>query len=111
MTLHPQVKDRIDQIEKVVIETQEPGVRIIDKTGPLSNPADRDHCIQYMVAVPLIHGRLTASDYNDEIAADPRIDALRSKMAVRENPQFTKDYFDSEKRYIGNSVQVFFKDG
>jgi 2-methylcitrate dehydratase len=111
MRLHPLVRDRIDQIERIEIETQEAGVRIIDKTGPLANYADRDHCLQYMVAVPLIHGRLTASDYNDEIAADPRIDALRSKMAVRENPQFTRDYFDADKRYIGNSVQVFFTDG
>jgi len=111
MRLHPLVRDRIDQIERIEIETQEAGVRIIDKTGPLANYADRDHCIQYMVAVPMIHGRLTASDYNDEIAADPRIDTLRSKMAVRENPQFTQDYFDADKRYIGNSVQVFFTDG
>jgi 2-methylcitrate dehydratase len=111
MTLHPEVKDRIDDIEKVVIETQEAGVRIIDKTGPLDNPADRDHCIQYMVAVPLIFGRLTAADYEDKVAADPRIDALRDKMQVVENPQYTKDYFDPELRYIGNSVQVFFKDG
>jgi len=111
MTLHPEVKDRIDDIEKVVIETQEAGVRIIDKTGPLDNPADRDHCIQYMVAVPMIFGRLTAADYEDKVAADPRIDALRDKMQVVENPQYTKDYFDPELRYIGNSVQVFFKDG
>ncbi|MEE4161851.1 MAG: bifunctional 2-methylcitrate dehydratase/aconitate hydratase [Woeseiaceae bacterium] len=111
MTLHPIVKDRIDDIEKIVIETQEAGVRIIDKTGPLDNPADRDHCIQYMVAVPLIFGRLTAADYEDDVAGDPRIDALREKMEVRENEQFTKDYFDAEKRYIGNAVQVFFKDG
>ena len=111
MQLHPLVKDRIDQIERIEIQTQEAGVRIIDKTGPLANYADRDHCIQYMVAVPLIFGRLTAADYNDDIAADPRIDALRAKMAVSENPQFTRDYFDPGKRYIGNSVQVFFKDG
>ena len=111
MTLHPQVKDRIDDIDKVVIETQEAGVRIIDKTGPLDNPADRDHCIQYMVAVPLIFGRLTAADYEDNVASDPRIDALRDKMQVVENKQYTKDYFDPELRYIGNSVQVFFKDG
>jgi 2-methylcitrate dehydratase len=111
MQLHPTVKDRIDQIERIEIETQEAGVRIIDKTGPLANYADRDHCLQYMVAVPLIFGRLTASDYNDDIAADPRIDTLREKMVVRENPQFTRDYFDPDKRYIGNSVQVFFKDG
>ncbi len=111
MKLHAQVVDKIDQIDRIEIETQEAGVRIIDKTGPLANYADRDHCIQYMVAVPLIFGRLTADDYADAIAADPRIDALRGKMAVKENPQFTKDYFDPEKRYIGNSVQVFFNDG
>ncbi|WP_368562413.1 bifunctional 2-methylcitrate dehydratase/aconitate hydratase [Pseudoxanthomonas sp. UTMC 1351] len=111
MTLHPQVRDRLDQIEKIVIETQEAGVRIIDKTGPLANYADRDHCIQYMVAVPLIFGRLTAEDYSDTVAADPRIDALRGVMEVKENPQFTRDYFDPDKRYIGNALQVFFKDG
>ncbi|EQD63368.1 2-methylcitrate dehydratase, partial [mine drainage metagenome] len=102
---------RLDQIERIEIETQEAGARIIDKTGPLANYADRDHCIQYMVAVPLIFGRLVAADYGDAVAADPRIDALRSKMSVRENPQFTRDYFDAGKRYIGNSVQVFYKDG
>jgi 2-methylcitrate dehydratase len=111
MTLHPQVRDRIDQIERIRIETQEPGVRIIDKTGPLSNPADRDHCIQYMVAIPLIFGRLTAHDYEDEIARDPRVDALREKMEVRENPTFTQEYYAADKRYIGNAVQVFFRDG
>ena len=111
MTLHEQVKDRIDDIDRIVIETQEAGVRIIDKTGPLDNPADRDHCLQYMVAVPLIFGRLTAADYEDDVASDPRIDALRDKMEVRENEQFTKDYFDPELRYIGNAVQVFFADG
>lgn len=111
MALHDSVKDRIDQVDKIVIETQEAGVRIIDKTGPLDNPADRDHCIQYMVAVPLIFGRLTAADYEDDVAKDPRIDRLRDKMQVRENEQYTKDYFDAEKRYIGNAVQVFFTDG
>jgi 2-methylcitrate dehydratase len=111
LRLHDQVKDRIDQIERIEIQTQEAGVRIIDKTGPLANYADRDHCLQYMVAVPLIFGRLTADDYNDDVAADPRIDALREKMVVSENPAFTKDYFDPEKRYIGNAVEVFFKDG
>jgi len=111
MKLHEQVKDRLDQIERIELRTQEAGVRIIDKTGPLANYADRDHCLQYMVAVPLIFGRLTADDYTDAIAADPRIDALRDKMVVSENEQFTRDYFDPDKRYIGNSVQVFFKDG
>ena len=111
MKLHPLVAGRLDQIEKIVIRTQEAGVRIIDKTGPLANYADRDHCLQYMVAVPLIFGRLTADDYMDAIAADPRIDALRDKMQVSENQQFTADYFDADKRYIGNSVQVHFMDG
>jgi 2-methylcitrate dehydratase len=111
MKLHGEVKDRLDQIERIELETQEAGVRIIDKTGPLANYADRDHCLQYMAAIPLIFGRLTADDYADSVAADPRIDALRDKMVVRENPQFTKDYFDPDKRYIGNSMRVFFKDG
>jgi 2-methylcitrate dehydratase len=111
LELHPEVKGRIDDIERIVIETQEPGVRIIDKTGPLANPADRDHCIQYMVAIPLIFGRLTAADYEDDVAADPRVDALRAKMAVRENPTFTAEYYAADKRYIGNAVQIFFRDG
>ena len=111
MRLHPLVKDRLGDIERVVIETQEPGVRIIDKTGPLANPADRDHCIQYMVAIPLIHGRLTAADYEDDVAGDPRVDALRARMEVRENPQFTADYYAADKRFIGNAIQVFFRDG
>jgi 2-methylcitrate dehydratase len=111
MALHPEVSGRLDAIERVVIETQEPGVRIIDKTGPLANPADRDHCLQYMVAVPLIHGRLTATDYEDTVAADPRIDALRARMEVRENPQFTTDYYAPDKRFIPNAIQVFFRGG
>ena len=111
MHLHPAVRDRLADIERVVIETQEPGVRIIDKTGPLSNPADRDHCIQYMTAVPLIFGRLSASDYEDSVAVDPRIDALRGRMQVRENERFTADYYQRDKRYIGNAMQVFFRDG
>lgn len=111
MILHSEVKERLDDIESINIETQEPGVRIIDKIGPLANPADRDHCIQYMIAVPLIHGRLTAADYEDDVASDPRVDALRDKMEVVENKSFTKDYFDADKRYIGNAIQIFFKDG
>jgi 2-methylcitrate dehydratase len=111
MTLHALVKDRIEDIERIVIETQEPGVRIIDKTGPLANPADRDHCIQYMVAIPLLFGRLTAEDYEEHVARDSRIDELRSKMSVRENAEFTRNYYAPDKRYIGNAVQVFFKDG
>ncbi|HEX7326093.1 MAG TPA: bifunctional 2-methylcitrate dehydratase/aconitate hydratase [Rhodanobacteraceae bacterium] len=111
LQLHPETGDRIADVERIEIETQEAGDRIINKTGPLANYADRDHCIQYMVAVPLIFGRLVASDYGDAVAADPRIDALRARMTVRENPRFTRDYLDPDKRSIGNSVQVFFKDG
>jgi 2-methylcitrate dehydratase len=111
MALHGELIGRLDRIERIVIETQEPGVRIIDKVGPLANPADRDHCIQYMVAVPLLHGRLTAGDYEDDAAADPRIDRLRALMEVRENPAFTRDYYDPEKRSIGNALQVFFRGG
>jgi len=111
MQLHPAVKDKLEQIDHVVIETQEPGVRIIDKTGPLANPADRDHCLQYMTAIPLIFGRLTAADYEDDVASDPRVDALRSKMVVLENTVFTEEYYAAGKRHIGNAVQVFFADG
>ncbi len=111
MALHPQVKDRIEDIKKITIRTHEAAIRIIDKKGPLSNPADRDHCIQYMVAVPLIFGRLTAADYEDGIAADPRIDSLREKMICVEDPQFSKDYHDPDKRSIANALSVDFKDG
>ena len=111
MQLHPEVKNRLQDIEDISIETQEAGARIIDKTGPLDNYADRDHCIQYMVAAPLIFGELTANSYNDEVAADPRIDELRDKMRVSENERFTTDYFDPDKRGIGNAVQIFFADG
>ncbi len=111
LKLHGEVKDRLDQVERIELETQEAAVRIIDKTGPLDNYADRDHCLQYMVAIPLIFGQLTADSYADSVAADSRIDALRSLMTVKENPRFTEEYFDADKRAIGNSVQVFFKDG
>ena len=86
-------------------------MRIIDKKGPLNNPADRDHCIQYMVAVPLLFGRLTAADYEDAVASDPRIDALREKIDCVEDPQFTKDYHDPDKRSIANGLTIEFKDG
>jgi 2-methylcitrate dehydratase len=111
LQLHPRVRERLGEIERVVIETQAAGARIIDKTGPLSNPADRDHCIQYVVAIALLFGRLTAQDYEDSVACDPRIDELRSKMLVRENTQFTEEYHAADKRYIGNAVQAFFNDG
>jgi 2-methylcitrate dehydratase len=109
--LHPQVADRLDEVERVVITSQESAVRIIDKRGPLHNPADRDHCIQYMTAVGLIHGSLTAADYEDDAASDPRIDRLRAVMEVVEDPRYSRDYLDPEKRSIANAVQVFFKDG
>jgi 2-methylcitrate dehydratase len=111
LQLHPRVKDRLDQIQKIVIRTHESAIRIIDKKGPLNNPADRDHCIQYMVAVPLIYGRLTAADYEDEVAADPRIDALRARMECIEDKQFSADYLDPEKRSIANGITIRFKDG
>ncbi|SPB16154.1 2-methylcitrate dehydratase [Caballeronia novacaledonica] len=114
MTLHGKLKEAgksVDDIAKITIRTHEAAIRIIDKKGPLDNPADRDHCIQYMIAVPLIHGRLTAADYEDSIAQDPRIDALRAKMECVENPQYTKDYHDPDKRSIANALTVEFDDG
>jgi 2-methylcitrate dehydratase len=111
MALHRQVRDRLDEIKKITIRTHQSAIRIIDKKGPLSNPADRDHCIQYMVAVPLIHGRLTAGDYEDAVAADPRIDALREKMVCVEDKGFSRDYHDPDKRSIANAITVEFKDG
>jgi 2-methylcitrate dehydratase len=111
MKLHPLVKDRLDRIERVEMTTHESAIRIIDKTGPLHNPADRDHCLQYMAAIGLIFGNLTADHYEDKVAADPRIDALRVKMKVTEDKSYSKDYLDPEKRSIANAMQVFFKDG
>jgi 2-methylcitrate dehydratase len=103
--------EKIDQIEKIEITTHESAIRIIDKQGPLNNPADRDHCIQYMTAIGLLKGNLTAEDYEDKIASDPRIDAIREKMLCIENKEYTKDYLDPEKRSIANAVQIFYKDG
>jgi 2-methylcitrate dehydratase len=100
-----------DDIKKIRIRTHEAAIRIIDKKGPLNNPADRDHCIQYMVAVPLIFGRLTAADYEDDVAKDKRIDALRSKITCVEDKRFTRDYHDPKKRSIANALTVEFKDG
>jgi 2-methylcitrate dehydratase len=111
MQLHAQVKDRIQDIKRIRIRTHEAAIRIIDKKGPLNNPADRDHCIQYMVAVPIIFGRLTAGDYEDAIASDPRIDKLRDKIVCVEDKQFTRDYHDPEKRSIANALTVEFSDG
>lgn len=109
--LHPQIKNKLDQIEKIVLVTQESAVRIISKSGPLHNPADRDHCLQYMVAVALLEGNLNADHYEDDFASNPYITKLRDKMVVEEDLQFSKDYLDPDKRSIANSIQIFFKDG
>lgn len=111
IALHSQVANRLDQIVRIRLETQEPAMRIINKTGPLSNPADRDHCLQYITAVALIHGDLTSDHYEAAASADPRIDRLRERMEVVEEPRFSRDYLDPDKRSISNSVQVFFEDG
>jgi len=109
--LHSQVAGRLDDIARITIETQESAVRIIDKTGPLRNPADRDHCLQYIAAVGLLRGDLATADYHDPAAANPRLDQLRSLMTVVENPRFTRDYLDPDRRSIGNAIQVVFRDG
>lgn len=110
--LHPEVKDQLDQIDKIIITTHDSAIRIISKIGPLANPADRDHCIQYMVAVPLITGNLMAENYEDNYhAANPLIDVLRKKMEVVEDQHYSAEYYDPEFRSIANAIQVFFKDG
>src|SRR5437899_1516838 len=109
--LHPEVKDRLSDIRKIEIVTHESAIRIIDKKGPLANPADRDHCIQYMVAIGLLKGDLTAADYEDGVARDPRIDALRATMRCIESKQYSRDYLDPKKRSIANQLQIFFRDG
>ena len=106
-----QTLEQIAQIDKIVITTHESAIRIIDKTGPLDNPADRDHCIQYMAAIGLLKGNLTAQDYENTAAADPRIDAIRDKMVCVEKAEYSADYLNPEKRSIANAIQVFFKDG
>ncbi len=109
--LHPEVKDRLAEIRKIEIVTHESAIRIIDKKGPLNNPADRDHCLQYMTAIGLIKGNLTAADYEDGVARDPRVDALRGRMTCVENKRYSRDYLDPKKRSIANQLQVFFRDG
>ena len=111
LLLHPEVKGRLSEIKKIEILTHESAIRIIDKKGPLNNPADRDHCIQYMVAIGLIKGNLTAADYEDDTARNPRVDALRAKMTCVESKQYSRDYLDPKKRSIANQLQIFFKDG
>ncbi|WP_028390811.1 2-methylcitrate dehydratase [Bacillus cihuensis] len=109
--LHAEVKNRLDEIDQVKITTHESAIRIIDKKGPLNNPADRDHCIQYITAIGLIYGDITADHYEDEAADDVRIDQLRDKMVVLENKQYTVDYLDPNKRSIANAIQIIYKDG
>jgi 2-methylcitrate dehydratase len=110
--LHPEVKDRLDEIEKIVITTHESAIRIISKVGPLANPADRDHCLQYMTAVPLVFGNLVAEHYENEFhATNPVIDELRGKMEILEDERYSRDYHDPDKRSIANALQVFFQDG
>ena len=112
VTLHPQVKDRLDEIDRIELTTHDSAIRIISKEGKLANPADRDHCLQYMVAVPLIFGELTAEHYEDDFhVSHPRIDTLRDKMIVREDKQYSADYHDPDKRSIANAIQIVFKDG
>ncbi|MFA6302758.1 MAG: bifunctional 2-methylcitrate dehydratase/aconitate hydratase [Legionella sp.] len=109
--LHPLIKDRLEDIARIELITHESAIRIISKQGELHNPADRDHCLQYMVAIGLLFGDLTAEHYENEVAANPAIDLLRSKMQVSENQQFSRDYHDPEKRSIANSMKIVFKDG
>jgi 2-methylcitrate dehydratase len=111
LRLHPLVKDRLSEIERIEISSQRALMGIMDKTGPLHNPADRDHSVQYIVAIGLIFGRMFAEDYEDEVARDPRIDALRARMTVTEDPGYSRDFYDPQKRSSANAVQVRFKDG
>ena len=111
LKLHEQIKNRLGEVQSIEITTHRSAIRIIDKTGPLHNPADRDHCLQYMVAVGLIFDTLTADHYESDVAADARIDALREKMVVFEDPQYSEDYLDPEKRSVANALQVRFQDG
>ncbi|OGT51130.1 MAG: 2-methylcitrate dehydratase [Gammaproteobacteria bacterium RIFCSPHIGHO2_12_FULL_42_13] len=111
LKLHPLLKNKLDQIKRIDVRTQEAGIRIISKKGPLNNPADRDHSLEYMVAVPLIYGELTAAHYEDTIAKNPLIDQLREKMITVEDKTFSRDYLDPEKRSIANAIKVTFEDG
>lgn len=111
LILHPEVKNRLDDIEKIVVHTHASAIKIISKEGPLKNPADRDHCLQYMIAVPLITGQLNVRHYEDEFASDPRIDQIRSLIEVHEEPRFSTEYLEEGKRSAANQIQIFFKDG
>ena len=109
--LHEQVKDKFDEIEKILITTHESAIRIISKEGILNNPADRDHCLQYMTAIGLLKGDLVAEDYEDDVASDPRVDQLREKMFIEEDNRYSQEYLEADKRSIANSIQIFFTDG
>jgi 2-methylcitrate dehydratase len=109
--LHPQIKDKLDEIKSVEITTHDSAIRIISKVGELNNPADRDHCLQYMVAIGLIKGNLVAEDYEDDVASDPRIDALREKMIINEDKRYSVEYHEADKRSIANKIQIHFNDG
>ena len=111
VTLHDQIKDRLDDIDKILISTHESAIRIISKEGTLNNPADRDHCLQYMTAIGLLKGDLIAEDYEDDVASDPRVDQLREKMLIEEDTRYSKEYLESDKRSISNAIQIFFNDG
>ena len=111
VTLHPKVAGRLDQIDRIVMTTHESAIRIISKTGALNNPADRDHCLQYMAAIGLLKGNLVAEDYEDDVAADPRVDQLREFMMIEEDSRYSREYHEPDKRSIANAIQVFFKDG
>ena len=111
VTLHNQVKDKLDDIDKILISTHESAIRIISKEGVLNNPADRDHCLQYMTAIGLLKGDLVAEDYEDDVASDPLVDQLREKMVIEEDIRYTQEYLESDKRSIANAIQILFKDG
>ena len=111
VTLHDQVKDKLDDIDKILISTHESAIRIISKEGVLNNPADRDHCLQYMTAIGLLKGDLVAEDYEDDVASDPLVDQLREKMVIEEDIRYTQEYLESDKRSIANAIQILFKDG
>ena len=111
VTLHGDIRDRLDDIDKILISTHESAIRIISKEGTLNNPADRDHCLQYMTAIGLLKGDLVAEDYEDDVASDPRVDELREKMVIEEDERYSKEYLESDKRSISNAIQIFFNDG
>ena len=111
VSLHSEIKDRINEIESIEITTHESAIRIISKVGELNNPADRDHCLQYMVAIGLLKGNLVAEDYEDDVAKDPRVDELREKMVINEDKRYSKEYLEADKRSIANRIKVHFKDG